>query len=300
MSVPRARSTPVPGAEGTPTVAGSGTPSARNYERLSRLVKDEIGVKLPANKWQMVEGRLRRRHLALGLATLEDYFRHIFDQGGLESELGAILDALTTNTTDFFREPDHFRLLESRIVPQALLQRGPARQRQGYRVWSAACSTGAEAYSIAMVLQDIASKSAQFSYLILGTDINTEVLATARQAIYPLAGVAPVPKDYRHRFLLMGSGATAGQVRIVPELRARVNFARLNLMGDSHALDRDIDLIFLRNVLIYFEPRDQAQVIARMVAHLAPAGHLVVGHSESMVVRHELLKQIAPAVFQKR
>lgn len=270
-----------------------------HFDQLTRLIQDQIGVRLPASKRSMVEGRLRRRRLALGFASVEAYFHHLFEQGGLEAELHEILDAVTTNKTDFFREPDHFRLLTHRIVPQALANRQSARRRALFKVWSAASSTGAEAFTIAMLLEDLTSRLPDLNYGILGTDINTEVLEVARRAIYPLDQVAPVPPEFRARFLMQGAGELAGQVRIVPELRQRTRFARMNLMDAQYAVDRDIDVIFLRNVLIYFDPDIQARVISRMISHLAPGGHLLVGHSESMVVRSDKLQQIAPAVFQR-
>ncbi|MEH6776327.1 MAG: protein-glutamate O-methyltransferase [Cereibacter changlensis] len=272
---------------------------ASHFDQLTRLIHEHIGVRLPPSKRQMVEGRLRRRRMALGFGSVDDYFHHLFEQGGLEAELHEILDAVTTNKTDFFREPDHFRLLVDRIVPQTLQHRPMARRRSLFKVWSAAASTGAEAFTLAMLLEDLSGRLPDLNYGILGTDINTEVLETARRAIYPVEQMDPVPPAFRTRFLMQGSGSLAGQVRIVPELRQRTRFARMNLMDPQYTVDRDIDVIFLRNVLIYFDPADQARVIARMISHLAPGGHLLVGHSESMVVRSAQLKQIAPAVFQR-
>lgn len=270
-----------------------------HFDRLTKLIQDEIGVRLPASKRQMVEGRLRRRRMALGFESVDAYFHHLFEQGGLEAEMHEILDAVTTNKTDFFREPDHFRLLIDRIVPETLAQRPAARRRALFKLWSAAASTGAEAFTAAMLLEDLAGRLPDLNYGILGTDINTEVIEIARRAIYPSDQIVPVPAELQARFLMQGSGELAGQVRVVPEVRQRVRFARLNLMDEQYAVDRDLDVIFLRNVLIYFDPEDQSQVIGRMVMHLAPGGHLIVGHSESMVVRSESLRQIAPAVFQR-
>ena len=268
------------------------TASDRRFDRLASLIRDEIGVKLPASKRQMVETRLRRRMLQAGFAGLDQYLTHLFEGNGLTDELDVIFNAVTTNKTDFFREPAHYRYLAEHIAP--------ARRRAGRRtlkLWSAAASSGAEAWSAAMVL---ASLDVDLSWGILGTDINTVVLEQARRAIYPVEQLQPVPRPMRERFVMDGTGEMAGECRIHPELRRRVRFERLNLMDRTYPIDRDIDVIFLRNVLIYFEPEDQAAVVARLVGHLAPGGFFLTGHSESMVVREPRLEQVAPAVYRKR
>ncbi|EEW24138.1 CheR family methyltransferase [Rhodobacter ferrooxidans] len=270
------------------------------FDRLAHLIKAEIGVRLPANKQTMVEGRLRKRRMALGFASMQAYFDHLFENGGLNNEMAVIVDAVTTNKTDFFREPQHFHLMVDRLVPQTLRNRPAHSRHHMLKAWSAAASTGAEVFTIAMLLEDMRGRNASLNYGILGTDVNNQVLATAALGIYPAEQLDPVPPELRARFTMQGSGAQSGQVRIVPELRQRTHFARLNLMDHSYPVDHDIDLIFLRNVLIYFDPADQARVIDRLTAHLVAGGHLLVGHSESMVVRHDALIQIAPAAFQKR
>lgn len=264
------------------------------YTRFAALIRDEIGVRLPANKQLMVESRLRRRMLAMGFTQAEDYFRYLFVDGGFDAERDIIFDAVTTNKTDFFREKSHFDVLTQTVLPEARRRRAG---RGPVKIWSAAASTGAEAYTISMVAQTCAEEGPAFHWAILGTDINLEVLDRARNAIYATDVIAPVPDRYRDRFLMQGQGPQAGHWRIVPELRRRIRFEQMNLMDDSYRVDRDIDAIFLRNVLIYFGPEDQARVIANMADHLSTGGHLFVGHSESMVVRNPKFTQIAPAVF---
>ncbi len=263
------------------------------YRRFTELVRDEIGVKLPASKRLMIEGRLRRRMLALGYQGLDDYFRYLFEENGLDAERDEIFDAVTTNKTDFYREADHYRALARDLVP-AFRRRG----RRLFKLWSAAASTGAEAWTAAFVLAE-AARERPFEWAILGTDINTRVLARARLAVYPDEEVRPVPPEIRDRYLMRGKGARGNDWRVVPDLRRRAKFQRLNLMETSWPVDRDVDVIFLRNVLIYFEPADQAAVVERLARHLLPGGHLFVGHSESMVVRNAVLRQIAPAMFVK-
>lgn len=272
---------------------------APRFVRFSRMVQDAIGVQLPASKKSMVEGRLRRRISELGLASVDDYFRHLFENGGLTHELDTIFDAVTTNKTDFFREADHFIHLTERLIPARLSRRQAMGRSSMFKVWSAAASTGAEAYTAAMVLADRESRRGAFEWRILGTDINNKVLTEAKRAIYTDAVVQPVPAAFKKRFLMRGHGAQDGSWRVVPDLRRRVNFKRMNLIDTRYPVDRDLDVILLRNVLIYFSEADQARVIAQLASHLAHHGHLIVGHAEGMLVRHPDLHQAAPGVYRK-
>ena len=168
------------------------------------------------------------------------------------------------------------------------------------KVWSAASSTGAEAFTIAMVLADLVAKRSDFRFAVLGTDVSTAVLAQARRGVYPAELVGPVPEDKQSRYLMQARRPGARpEVRLVPELRRHVQFAHLNLMDERYPFDRDVDIVFLRNVLIYFEKADQEKVISRLIGHLRPRGFLILGHSESMVGTSITMQQIAPAVFQK-
>jgi chemotaxis protein methyltransferase CheR len=269
------------------------------FDRFSRMVQDSIGVQLPASKRVMVESRLRRRITELGLGSVDAYFRHLFDNGALSDELDTIFDAVTTNKTDYFREAEHFIHLTERIIPGRLSRRQATGRSSMFKVWSAAASTGAEAYTAAMVLADRESRRGAFEWRILGTDINRTVLIEAKRAVYSDAIIQPVPAAFRERFLMRGQGPQKGNWRVVPDLRRRVNFQKMNLMDSHYPVDRDLDVIFLRNVLIYFSEADQARVITQLADHLAPSGHLIVGHAEGMVVRHPRLRQVAPAVYRK-
>ena len=257
--------------------------SALDYKRISTLIGEEVGIKLPPAKRLMVEGRLRKRIRALSLDSFDAYCTYLFKQDGLTAERPFLIDAVTTNKTDFFREPEHFDCLEHRLVPELLeLRRG---ERQPLlKIWSAASSTGAEAYTLAMVLADLASQRKDFRFSILGTDISTNVLAQAQRAIYPADMIKPVPQVMQSRHLMFArKSANRAEVRIVPELRRLVRFTRLNLMDQTYPFDTDVDVILLRNVLIYFDKADQEKVIRRLVGHLRPGGYLILGHSESMI-----------------
>lgn len=267
---------------------------ARYFDEIARLVNRHSGIQLPAAKKHMVEGRLRKRARQIGHRGLQEYCRFLFEDGGFEREFPHLVDVITTNKTDFFREPDHFEVLR-KLVPHMLARH--ERREQFLKVWSAASSNGAEAYTIAMTLADLAPRQ-DFRFAILATDLCSQVLEEGRRAVYPAELMAPVPADFRRKYVMQArkSGAT---VRIVPELRRLVTFAQMNLMDERYPVEHAMDAIFLRNVLIYFDRGTQARVITRIIRHLAPEGCLFLGHTESMVATGLPLKQIAPAVFQK-
>lgn len=273
--------------------------SHADFSKISTLIGEVAGIRLPPAKRLMVEGRLRRRLRALQLTTFDAYCNYIFRQDGLSTELPYLINVVTTNKTDFFREPEHFELMRSKIVPELLAERGGERNPT-LKVWSAAASTGAEAYTCAMVLADMVRENRDFRFSILGTDISTDVLDTARRAVYPADQIVPVPQAMQARYLMWARKAgLRPDVRIVPELRKVVQFHRLNLMDEKYPFDRDVDIILLRNVLIYFDKADQTKVINRLVGHLRPNGYLLIGHSESMIGTSIPVRQVAPAVFQR-
>lgn len=273
--------------------------SPSDYMRLSNLIGEEVGIKLPPSKRLMVEGRLRKRVRALGLPSFNAYCTHLFKQDGLKSERPHLINAVTTNKTDFFREPEHFTYLTRAMVPQ-LLEARRAERNPLLKLWSAASSTGAEAYTLAMVLADAVAASGDFRFAILGTDISTTVLEQGQRAVYSTEVIAPVPAELQSRYVMRSrKPGLRPDVRIVPELRRLVRFAQLNLMDRAYPVDHDVDVIFLRNVLIYFEKSDQEAVIRRLIDHLRPGGYLVLGHSESMIGTSVTMRQVAPAVFQK-
>lgn len=267
--------------------------------RLRSFVHNATGIKLPASKDLMIEARLRRRVASHGATDFDAYLRWLFDGNGLEEECAEIIDLLTTNKTDFFREHAHFDFLVNQILPEALA-RGRRDRSVRFRLWSAASSTGAEAWTAAMLLARARLSSPALDWAILGTDISQSVVEQANLAIYSASELAPVPTDLRDAFVMQGqlNGRPAG--RIVPELRARVRFGNLNLMETPYPVEAGLDVVFLRNVLIYFEAEVQARVIRATSAHLRPGGYLIVGHSESMTVRQDGLHQIVPGVFLKQ
>jgi chemotaxis protein methyltransferase CheR len=273
--------------------------SHADFAKIADLIGKEAGIRLPPAKRLMVEGRLRRRLRALQLPTFDAYCDFVFRKGGLNRELLYLINVVTTNKTDFFRELEHFELMRTKMVPELLAARSEERNPL-LKVWSAAASTGAEAFTCAMVLASMAKETRDFRFSLLGTDISTDVLDQARRAVYPADQIVPVPQSMQSQYLMWSrKPGMRPDVRIVPELRRLVQFHRLNLMDEKYPFDKDVDIILLRNVLIYFDKADQAKVINRLTGHLRPGGYLLLGHSESMIGTSIPVRQVAPAVFQR-
>lgn len=269
----------------------------RDFERLAQFIQDKSGIKMPASKKTMLEARLRRRVLTLGMRSFADYCHYLFHQGGLTTETDSLIDAVTTNKTDFFRESDHFRFLTEKAVP-GLLAGSRELSRSPLKLWSAACSSGAEPYTLAMVLSEMGPALPGFS--ILGTDICTDVLKTAVRAVYPSDMAAPIPPPLRQRYLLRSKNPrTEDAFRIAPEVRRSVRFGRLNLMEASYGVDTAMHVIFCRNALIYFERQAQRKVTAQLCRHLQPGGYLFLGHAESVTGFDLPLQQVAATIFRR-
>ncbi len=268
--------------------------SVRNFNRLAKFIQDYSGIRMPPNKRTMLEGRLRRCMRESGCASVDDYCDYLFEGGGLERDQVRLIDAITTNKTDFFREPQHFDFLTEEGLPALL------KSRKGkIKIWSAACSIGAEAYTTAMVLEEFSRTQRRIDYSILGTDLCTQVLAQAVSGKFSEAMIEPVPQDLRERYLLKAKDPRRPEVRIAPEIRAKHDFARLNLIDDAYPVERDFDVIFCRNILIYFDKPTQAKVLSNLCNHLRPGGYLVLGHSESIVGIDLPVVPVAHTVFQR-
>ncbi|GAA4184919.1 protein-glutamate O-methyltransferase [Shinella granuli] len=268
--------------------------SSRNFEALSRYIYDYSGIKMPITKLTMLEGRLRRRLRATGIPSFNDYCDYLFKHGGIEKEAIFLIDAVTTNKTDFFREPKHFEFMERTGLPELV-----AAGHKRLRLWSAACSIGAEPYTMAMVMQDFVDASPGLDYRILATDLSTDVLAAARRGVYPRDMIQPVPPEMQRRYVMVSRDAGRGEVRIHPRLRSTIGFARMNLMDSAYRVGEPMHMIFCRNVLIYFDKPTQAKVLARLCDCLVPGGFLYVGHSETVTGISLPVRQVANTVFKK-
>lgn len=267
----------------------------RDFEKLAALVEASTGIQMPPTKHTMLEGRLRRRLRALGMAGFDQYNRYLFDEGGLAEELTSLIDIVTTNKTEFFREPKSFAILVERALPD-LVARGIGVERP-LRAWSAGCSIGAEPYTLAMVLADAGATRPGFQYRVLGTDVCTDVLATAKKAIYPEEMAGPIPPDARRRHLLRSVDRSAQLVRVAPELRGLVEFSRLNFMDADYGFRIAHDIVFCRNVIIYFNTEVRRTVLGRICSYLRPGGYLFMGHSETITGIELPVRQVAPTVY---
>jgi chemotaxis protein methyltransferase CheR len=268
----------------------------RHFNRLARLIEDHTGIKLPPAKRTMLEGRLRKRMRALGVARLDEYGVALFEGDKLGDEFDFLVDCATTNKTDFFREPDHFAFLRDTALPAAL---GLRQGGDVLKFWSAAASIGAEAYTIAMVAADVLG-ARERSFLVLGTDISRDVITQARRAIYPASMIDPVPPQLRQRYVMHSTDRARQEIRIVPEIRRLVRFQHLNLMDEKYPVDRDFDVIFCRNILIYFAKPTQDAVLRRLCTHLRKGGFLILGHSESLAGGDlQFMRQVAPTIFRR-
>ncbi|MBB3457859.1 chemotaxis protein methyltransferase CheR [Rhizobium sp. BK313] len=268
--------------------------SKRNFEKLSRFIYDYSGIKMPSTKLTMLEGRLRRRLRATSITSFDDYCDFLFNHGGLEQESVYLIDAVTTNKTDFFREAKHFEFMQAVALP-VLMRAGHRR----LRAWSAACSTGAEPYSMAMVMEEFSESEGGIDYAILATDLSTDVLQSARNGIYTDEMVSPVPAELKRKYVMTAKVPGKREVRITPRLRSKIGFGRMNLMDEKYQVGDAMHIIFCRNVLIYFDKQTQAGVLSRLCDCLVSGGYMFIGHSESITGFDLPLKQVSNTVFQR-
>lgn len=268
------------------------------FGRFSAFIESELGIKMPPGKKVMLEARLHKRLRALRLPSFGAYYDHVFQAEGGESELIFLIDAVTTNKTDFFREPSHFDYLRAAVLPE-LLQKEGAGLRRPVTVWSAGCSTGEEPYTLAMVLSEFSAEVPGYRFTILATDISSRVLEAAHTGIYEEEKVEPVPMALRRRYLLRAKDRDQRLVRIVPSLRQNIRFRRLNLMDADFGMRGEIDVIFCRNVVIYFDRPTQERLVLRFTQCLRPGGFLFMGHSETLAGMQVPVVTVAPTVYRK-
>jgi chemotaxis protein methyltransferase CheR len=269
------------------------------FTRFSEFIIGQCGIKMPPSKKIMLEARLQKRLRVLGIQSFGEYYQHVRGEGG-RSELVHMLDAVTTNKTDFFREPVHFQYLAQTILPEVLSENeGSKRRDKPFFLWSAGCSTGEEPYTLAMVLSEFAHQHPAFQFSLIATDISTKVLDRAREGIYDEDRIKAVSPALKQRYILRSKDRGKSLVRIVPELRTAVQFKRMNLMEESFSFSEQLDVIFCRNVIIYFDRNTQERLISRFCRVLKPDGHLFLGHSESVHGFDLPLRRITSTVYRK-
>lgn len=266
--------------------------SEQEFIKFSSFIYTHFGINMTMAKKVMLESRLQKRIHAIGLPSFKTYFELVTSKEG-EAELLEMIDVVSTNKTDFFREPTHFDYLSEKVLPAYLPKRS-------IRLWSAGCSSGEEPYTIAMVIADFAQKKGPIDYSICATDISLTMLHKGAQAVYGMDRVAGIPLEYKLKYFLKSKDTQNPTVRIVPELRRRVAFERLNFMDAQYTqITGMFDVIFCRNAIIYFDRKTQEQVINKLCRKLTKGGVLFLGHSESITDFNVPLEQLKPTVFRK-
>jgi len=270
--------------------------SDKVFIRFSKFIKTELGIKMPETKKTMLQARLQKRLWKLRMGSFDEYCDYLFSHEGMEHELSQMINVVTTNKTEFFREPKHFEYLVEQALPDLIDRKG---LREQFMVWCAGCSTGEEPYSLAMILNDFAEQIPEFHFLILATDISTKVIDEAKLGIYNQEKIESVPKWMRKKYLLKSRDKDKGVVRITPELRSFVRFRKLNFMNRNFGLRESMDIIFCRNVIIYFDRPTQEVVLDRICSYLNPGGYLFTGHSETLNGMNLPLVPVSHTVYRQ-
>lgn len=267
------------------------------FEKLSKFIYSYYGIKLPPVKKIMLQSRLHKRLRELEIESFDEYIEYVFSKDGQESEVVHMIDVVSTNKTDFFREPSHFDFMTNELLPKLYNERSV---QKNIKIWSSASSSGEEAYTIAIVMSEFIARNPGIDFSILGTDISTKVLKQAIDAIYELEKVNIIPLELKKKYILKSIDQKKPKVRIIPELRKKVTFSRLNLMDDEYLVEGSFDIIFCRNVLIYFDKYTQEAVINKLCKKLKPGGIFFLGHSESITGIDVPLTQIKPTIYQRK
>ena len=268
--------------------------SDTDFMDFSKFIYSKYGIKMPSIKKIMLQGRLLKRIRELKMSSFSEYKEYFFSQEGQQREILQFLNVVTTNKTDFFREPIHFNYLNEVVLPE--------RQQQKitdiFRIWSSACSSGEEPYTIAIVLNEHQSLNPSFRFEITGTDISTQVLEKAAKGIYPAAKIEEIPLDIKKKYFLKSKDPANSTIKVNNILQRNLTLSYLNLM-ENYSFSINFDVIFCRNVLIYFDRETQEKVLQKMCTYLKHGGYIFIGHSESLSGMNLPLEHIKPTIFKK-
>jgi len=279
-----------------PMTSHSENISSRDYKRLCALIYQHAGINLGTERKTMLEVRIKRRLRALEMPSYGQYCDYLFGPLGMKEELIHLIDVVTTNKTDFFREAGHFDFLAQSVLPE-FVERNPG--GRPFVIWSAPCSTGEEPYTMSIVLNEFAQTHPGFRFRILASDISTTVLADAVIGVYSEAEVQPVASHLRRKYFMRSRDKSQPKVRVVPELRRQVEFRRLNFMDADYRMPEMADVIFCRNVLIYFDRPTQESILHKLSNCLLVGGHLFVGHAETLHDMSLPLSPLGPSVYRR-
>jgi chemotaxis protein methyltransferase CheR len=276
-------------------ISKSSAMSAREFGLFSQFIERTCGIRMPDSKKLMLESRLQKRLKFLRLSSFRAYYDYLISRQGMREELVSMIDVVTTNKTDFFREAAHFTYLTESVLPRL----SEIEIQNSVKIWSAGCSSGEEPYTLAMTLSEYARNRQGFRYAILATDICTDVLKSAHLGIYEEEKIAPIPYEMKKRYLLRSKDKNKGVVRICPELRSAVTFRRLNFMDETFDIATPQRIIFCRNVMIYFDRQTQEILLNKFCRHLLPGGYLFLGHSETLNGLDVPLVQVNSTIYRK-
>ena len=272
--------------------------SDKEAENFISLIHTHSGIKLDQSKKALISSRLLKRLRILGIDSLKNYFDYLQTPEGQNQELGEMIDEITTNKTSFFREKHHFDYLEQTYLPEILGRHSFPWQLE-LTIWSAGCSTGEEPFTIAMVMTEFIEKAKGGNFSIVGTDISTQALLKAWQAVYDSQLIGPIPLAYQEKYLMRGKGKQQGNYRVIPELREHITFQYLNFIEPYWDIPQHIDIIFCRNVMIYFDRPTRQKIIRKFYEHLVPAGLLFIGHSETLNDLDHSFVPVMPTVYRR-
>jgi chemotaxis protein methyltransferase CheR len=266
--------------------------SDADFAKLSKFIYTQYGIKMPPEKKIMLQSRLQKRLRALCIYSFKDYIDYVFG-GNNNDEVIHMMDVVSTNKTDFYREPSHFEYLKNILLPKLY------DTKKTIKLWSAGCSSGPEVYTLSIELSEFANTHPGFDFSILGTDISTLMLKKAHAGIYPEEMVEVIPLDLKKKYLLKSKDRNKRLVRVNEQLRRKVKFQRLNFIEDQFAINEQFDIVFCRNVLIYFDRDTQEKVINKLCNFLKLDGIFFLGHSESITNINVPLKQIKPTIYTR-
>lgn len=269
--------------------------SEKDFQTFSSFIYSQYGIKMPPVKRIMLQGRLLKRIRDLKMNSYTEYKDYFFSKEGQQKEIFNFLNVVTTNKTDFFREPVHFNFLLDTILPEYAKQN----PNSFFKVWSAGCSSGEEPYTISIILNEFKAQMSNFNFSIQGTDISHKVMNKAAQGIYPANKVELMPLEYKKKYFLRSKDRENPTVRVNPVLQKNLTLKYVNLINGSYDVQDSFDVIFCRNVLIYFDRETQERVITKLSSFLKPGGYFFIGHSESLSGMDVPLKHIKPTIFQK-
>ncbi|MGN7611667.1 CheR family methyltransferase [Magnetococcales bacterium HHB-1] len=271
--------------------------SEKDFQRLSRFIYENLGIMMPSSKKTMLSARLQKRLRILKMDSFAEYVDWVLDPKRAGEELVNFIDIVTTNKTDFFREADHFSYLSETAIPELIKTTGAGVKRR-FLIWSAACSSGEEPYTMAIVLKEYEAKHGRFDSQILATDLSTRVLQKGKLGVYAQDKVAVVPMEYKKKYMLRSKDRSKGLVRMSKTLRQMIRFQRLNFMDNDYGLREKMDIIFCRNAIIYFDRPTTEAIINKFCRYLQPGGYLFIGHSETLNDLNTPLVQVAPTIYR--